>query len=152
QQLQHVIHGAGVRAGFVNERRSIVQVRDQWRLELIGTGACPLAVTGDGVDLAVVRQIAERLRQRPAWNGVGGEALVEQANGRFQTQVRQVQVEARQVSRHTQTFIDVHQVREATDVELFIILKTFFNAEAGDKQTAIHITWTPASRRIDKYL
>ena len=89
QQLQHVIHGTGVRAGFVNERRSIMQVRDQWGLELIGTGARPLAVTGDGVDLAVVRQIAERLCQRPAWNGVGGEALVEQANGRFQTQVRQ---------------------------------------------------------------
>ena len=75
-----------------------MQVRDQRGLELIGTGAGPLAVTGDGVDLTVVRQVAERLSQRPAWNGVGGEALVEQANGRFQTQVRQVQVEARQVS------------------------------------------------------
>ncbi len=83
QQFQHVIHGAGVRAGFVHERRGIVQVRDQRRLEFIGTGAGPLTVAGDGVDLAVMRQVAERLRQRPAWNGVGGEALVEQANGRF---------------------------------------------------------------------
>ena len=152
QQFQHVIHRAGVRAGFVHERRGIMQVRDQWRLELVGTGAGPLAVTGNSVDLTVVCQVAERLRQRPAWNGVGGEALVEQANGRFQTQVRQVQVEARQVSRHTQTFIDVHQVREATDVELFIVLETFFNAAAGDKQTAFHITRTPARRRVDENL
>ena len=129
-----------------------MQVRDQWRLELISTGASPLAVTGDGVDLAVVRQIAERLRQRPAWNSVGGEALVEQANGRFQTQVRQVQVEARQVSRHTQTFIDVDQVGEATDVELFIVLEAFFNAATGDKQAAFHIAWTPARRRVNKNL
>ena len=28
QQLQHVIHRAGVRAGFVNERRGVVEVRD----------------------------------------------------------------------------------------------------------------------------
>ncbi len=77
---------------------------------------------------------------------------MEQANGRFQTQVRQVQVEARQVSRHTQTFIDVHQVREATNVELFIVLQAFFNAATGDKQTAFHITWTPARRRVDKDL
>ena len=152
QQFQHVIHRAGVRAGFVDERRSVVQIRDQRGLEFIGTCASPLAVTGDGVDFAVVRQIAERLSQRPAWYGVGGEALVEQANSRFQTQVRQVQVEARQVSRHTQTFIDVHQVREATNVELFIVLQAFFNAATGDKQTAFHITWTPTRRRVDKDL
>ncbi|MNS92077.1 hypothetical protein D3C72_1261970 [compost metagenome] len=152
QQFKHVIHRAGVGTRFVNERRGIMQIRDQRGLELIGTRTRPLAVTSDGVDLTVVRQVAERLSQRPARNGVSGEALVEQANGRFQTQVREVQVEARQVSRHTQTFIDVHQVREATDVELFIFLQTFFDTATGNKQTAFHIAWTPASRRIHKNL
>ena len=95
QQLQHVVQRTGVGAGFVDERRGGLEIRDQRRLEFIGTGACPLAVAGDGVDFAVVRQVAERLRQRPARHGVGGEALVEQANGRFQAQVRQIEIEAR---------------------------------------------------------
>ncbi|MNI86847.1 hypothetical protein D3C73_1439810 [compost metagenome] len=99
-----------------------MEIRDQRGLELISTGARPLAVTGDGVDFAVVRQVAERLGQRPARYGVGGEALVEQADGRFQTQVREVQVKARQICRHTQTFIDIDQIGQATDVEVFIVL------------------------------
>ena len=57
-----------------------MEIRDQRRLKFIGTCAGPLTVTGDGVDLTVVRQVAERLRQRPAWYGVGGEALMEQTD------------------------------------------------------------------------
>ena len=129
-----------------------MQVRDQRRLEFIGTRTRPLAVTGDGVDFTVMRQVAERLRQRPARYGVSGEALVEQANGRFQTQVRKIQIKARQIRRHTQTFIDVHQIRQATDVEVFVGFETLFNAAAGDKQTALHIARTPACRGVHKNL
>ena len=129
-----------------------MQVRDKRRLEFIGTRTRPLTVTGNGVDFTVMRQIAERLRQRPARYGVSGEALVEQANGRFQTQVRKIQIKARQIRRHTQTFIDVHQIRQATDVEVFVGFETLFNAAAGDKQTALHIAWTPACRGVHKNL
>lgn len=66
-----------------------MQVRDQRRLEFIGTRTRPLAVTSDGVDFTVMREVAERLRQRPARYGVSGKALVKQADGRFQTQVRE---------------------------------------------------------------
>ena len=152
QQLQHVVHGTGVGAGFVNERRGVVQVRDQRGLELIGTGAGPLAVAGNGVNFTVVRQVAERLRQRPAWYGVGGEALVEQADSRLQAQVREVQVEARQIRRHTQTFIDVDQIGQATNVEIFVFLQTFFNATTRNKQTALHIARAPAGRGVNKDL
>ncbi len=99
-----------------------------------------------------MRQVAERLRQRPTWHGVSGKALVEQADGRFQTQIRKIQVEARQIRRHTQTFINVDQVRQAAYVEIFVVLQAFFNASAGDKQTALHITRTPARRSVDKNL
>ena len=129
-----------------------MQIRDKRRLEFIGTRTRPLAVTGDGVDFTVMRQVAERLRQRPARYGVSGEALVEQADGRFQTQVRKIQIKARQIRRHTQTFIDVHQIRQATDVEVFVGFETLFNAAAGDKQTALHIARTPACRGVHKNL
>ena len=129
-----------------------MQIRDQRGLELIGTGARPLAVARDGVDFTVVRQIAERLRQRPARHGVGGEALVEQADGRFQTQVCQVQVEARQICRHTQTFIDIDQIRQATDVEVFVLQEAFFDTTTRDEQATLHITRTPARRGVNKNL
>lgn len=96
--------------------------------------------------------VAERLRQRPARYGVSGEALVEQADGRFQTQVRKIQIKARQIRLHTQTFIDVHQIRQATDVEVFVGFETLFNAAAGDKQTALHIARTPACRGVNENL
>ena len=129
-----------------------MQIRDQRGLELIGTGAGPLAVAGNGVNFTVVRQVAERLRQRPAWYGVGGEALVEQADSRLQAQVREVQVEARQIRRHTQTFIDVDQIGQATNVEILVFLQAFFNATTRNKQTALHIARAPASRGVDKDL
>ena len=129
-----------------------MQVRDQRRLEFIGTRTRPLAVTGDGVDFTVMREVAERLRQRPARYGVSGKALVKQADGRFQTQVREVQVEARQIRRHTQTFINIDQIRQATDVEVFVGFETLFNAAAGDKQTALHIARTPACRSVNENL
>ena len=77
---------------------------------------------------------------------------MEQADGRFQTQVRQVQVKARQIRRHTQTFIDIDQVRQATDVEVFIFLEAFFDTTARDEQATLHITRTPARRGINKNL
>ena len=80
------------------------------------------------------------------------KSLVKQADGRFQTQVRKIQIKARQIRRHTQTFIDVHQIRQATDVEVFVGFETLFNAAAGDKQTALHIARTPACRGVHKNL
>ena len=77
---------------------------------------------------------------------------MEQADGRFQAQVRKIQVEARQIRRHTQTFIDIDQIRQATDVEVFICFETLFDAAAGDKQTALHIARTPACRSVNENL
>ena len=77
---------------------------------------------------------------------------MEQADCRLQTQVREVQVEARQVSRHTQTFVNVHQIRQAANVEIFIFLQTLFNAATGDEQTAFHIARAPACRGVNKNL
>ena len=151
QQLQHVIQRAGVGTGFVNERRCRLQIRDQRRLEFISTCARPLAVAGDGVDFAVVRQVAERLRQRPAWHGVGGKTLMEQADGRFQTQVRQIKIETGQIRRHAQAFIDRHQIREAAYIKA-VVLDALLDTAARDKQAAFHIAWAPTGRGVNENL
>ena len=115
-QLEHVVHRGRVGAYAVDQRAELFQVRDQFVRELGATGLGPVAVTGDGVDLAVVGEEAERLRQRPLRQGVGGEALVEHADRGLQALVTEVRIEGGEVRRHHQALIDDGLVREAADV------------------------------------
>ena len=74
QQLEHLVERGRVRRarGADRERPGQVagdQLGGQHRL----AGAHPVAVAADGVDLAVVRDVAERVGQRPGREGVGGE-------------------------------------------------------------------------------
>ena len=68
-------------------------VTTQLQTKLRRQPAHPGAVAGDGVDLAVVREQPERLRQRPARRGIGGEALVEHHRAAGQVRAPQVGVE-----------------------------------------------------------
>src|SRR5471032_504112 len=70
-QLQHVIHARGVGSDAVHQRAKFFQIH-QVIGELGATGLGPVAVAGDGVDLAVVGEEAEWLGQRPFRQGAGG--------------------------------------------------------------------------------
>ena len=50
----------------------------------------PVLVAAEGVDLAVVDQVAVRVRPLPAREGVGAEAGMDEDDGRFEERVRQV--------------------------------------------------------------
>ena len=89
------------------ERHRVRGVRlDQWE-ELVVVGAedvagsprlvarHPILVTAHRVDLAVVGEHAEGLRQPPGREGVGGIALVEDRESRDEALVQQVRVERR---------------------------------------------------------
>ncbi|MNS76108.1 hypothetical protein D3C72_1096460 [compost metagenome] len=119
-QLQHVVHARGVGTHAVDQRAELFQVH-QIVGELGATGHGPVAVAGDGVDLAVVRQEAERLSQRPFRQGVGGEALVEHADRGLQALVAQVWIEGDEVRRHHQAFVDDGLVRKAADVVVGVV-------------------------------
>ncbi len=114
-QFEHVVHARGVGTDAVDQRAELFQIH-QIIGELGPPGLRPVAVTGDGVDFAVVGEEAERLRQRPFRQGVGREALVEHADCGLQAFVTQVRIERGQVGRHHQAFIDDGLVRKAADV------------------------------------
>ena len=151
EQIQHVVEAGGIRPRGVDEGGGLLQIGDQRRRKLVAASLGPLAVAGDGVDLAVVGQIAERLRQRPARAGVGGETLVEHADGRLHANVGQIQIEARQIHRHAQSFIDGDQVGEADHVEV-VVADAFLDAAAHDIEAALEILVDPAGRGVDKDL
>jgi hypothetical protein len=73
EEIQHVVEAGGVRPRGVDEGGGLLQIRDQRGGELVAARLGPLAVAGNGVDLAVVGEVAERLRQRPAQVGAGGK-------------------------------------------------------------------------------
>ena len=151
EEIQHVVEAGGVRAGGVDEGGRFLQIGNERGRKLVAACLGPLAVAGDGVDLAVVGQIAERLGQRPARAGVGGEALVEDADGRLHTDVGEIQIEARQVHRHAQPFIDGDQIGEADHIEV-VVVDALFDAATHDIEAALEILVDPAGRGVDKDL
>ncbi len=79
----------------------------------------PIGVTGDGVDFTVMRQVAERLRR-----GQRGTVLVEKRWWNRQMAdpdagPQDPDKSAADPPAYTD-FIDVHQIRQATDVEVFV--------------------------------
>ena len=87
QDLEHVVQAGGIRAGAVDQGGDGLDIRQERGLEFAGSGFGPVAVAGDGVDLAVVGQEAKGLGQGPARHGVGGEALVKNADPALQFRV-----------------------------------------------------------------
>ena len=107
QRLQHVVQTAGVGTGHGNQRAHI-RHGNMGRLEFMAAGHRPVAVALNGVDLAVMGQVTERLRQPPLRPGVGGETLMEHTQRRLQPLIIQIPIEHRQVGGHHQAFVRHH--------------------------------------------
>ncbi len=86
--------------------------------DVLLAGAHPVPVALQRVDLAVVRDVAERLGQVPRREGVGGEALVDQGEGRLERRIPEVQVELADLVGEQQPLVDERPRREGGDVEL----------------------------------
>ena len=124
QQLEAVVKGGGV--GLIGKADGVelLQVSAQH-----GGGhhtltrLHPVVVALDGVDLAVVRHIAVRVGQRPLGEGVGGEALMHQAQRRDAALVLQVFEIGAHLVGQQQAFVDDGAARHAGHVILFAVLQ-----------------------------
>ncbi len=93
QQFQRVVEGRGVGLALEADRVELLQVVAQHRrLHHALARAHPAEVALDRVDLAVVRDHAVRVRQRPFREGVGGEALVRQRQRRHRARIGEILV------------------------------------------------------------
>ncbi|MNS58908.1 hypothetical protein D3C72_918450 [compost metagenome] len=119
QQLEGVVERARVAAAGLDDRAQLGEVRlgPAAAGEIRLAGAHPVAVAGDGIDLAVVRHHPKRLGQWPGGEGVGAVALMEHANGRLEGRVSQVRVEVRQLVGHHQALVNDGPRRERTDIK-----------------------------------
>jgi len=96
QQFQHRIETLRIGTIAVDDRIELARIEPFVAPDMrarLGPGA----VAGDGVDLAVVREQPERLRERPARAGVGREALVEHDRATGEVGAAQIRIQLRQV-------------------------------------------------------
>jgi hypothetical protein len=79
QHLEGVVQHGGVAAALADDRQEVPQaIAEELRPEEPLTRAHPVDVPAQRVDLAVVGEVAERVRERPGGEGVGAEALMDQ--------------------------------------------------------------------------
>ena len=126
QELKYVIKVSRIgQAGAANG----VDLIQLFRGKLAGLanktlfGLPPINVALDGVDLAVVRDHPEGLRQLPLRDGIRREATVDQRDGRLEIDVLEIAVVAGQLPGSQLPFVDNGFVAEACYVELVTRLR-----------------------------
>ncbi len=84
--------------------------------------AHPADVAADGVDLAVVRHVAVRMRQLPTGKCVGRKSLMHQAQGARHQRIGQLVVELLNLRRQHQALVDDRAAGERRNVEVVLVL------------------------------
>ena len=80
EQFERVIEAGGVAAVGLDDGEELLDVvAEQRGREDVLAGVHPVDVAAHGVDFAVVGDVAEGMRELPGGEGVGGEALVDEA-------------------------------------------------------------------------
>ena len=94
EQLNNIIQIGRIGAGSVADGQNHLEflLGEERRLEQHFFGAHPVHVAANGVDLAVVGDVAEGLRQLPLRKSVGRKAGVYQRQRRFQVRLLQVYI------------------------------------------------------------
>ena len=85
-------------------------------------GVHPADVAADGVDFAVVSDVAVGMREFPAWEGVGGEALVNETERAGDERVCQFEVELLDLGGEHQALVDDGAAGEGGNVEELLVL------------------------------
>ncbi len=130
QQLENLVERGGVAAVGVADRVEPAQVaRDQVALEQRLACAHPVAVAARGVDLAVVRDEPERVRQRPARERVGREPAVHDRQRRLHALVAEVGEEVLQLLGREHALVDQGAARQRREVDVELVLGALAQAE-----------------------
>ncbi|MBS1270021.1 MAG: hypothetical protein MAG794_00973 [Gammaproteobacteria bacterium] len=153
QNFEHVVDAGGIRIVPGYQRPDGVYVRDERRVELVAAGVRPVAVALNGIDLSVVGQESKRLGEPPLRQGVGGKALMEYAQRRFQSRVGEIRVQHGQQAGHDQPFVQNQPRRQAVDVKHRVFTPClFFRPSSGDEQLSFESLDVYVGSCIDEQL
>jgi hypothetical protein len=115
--LQRVVEHRRVRAVRIDDRQDLAHVvAERLAAEQRLAGVHPVGVAAHGVDLAVVRDVAVRVRAIPARERVGAEARVHERQRGFHQRIAEIREIRRELHRRQHSFVDERLVRQAGDV------------------------------------
>ncbi len=107
EELKHVVKAGRVTLPRRNERQKLLQiVADNLALQVRLAGAQAVEVTAQGIDFAVMSEVAERMRQRPSRESIRRITLVNKGNRALEIEIVQILVEALNLARQKQALID----------------------------------------------
>ena len=139
QHLEHFIKTHRVATAWRANRERPLEPGDEWRFEQRFAGAHPVAVALHGVDLAVVRDVAIRVRERPRRKRVGAKAAVHEHQGRLHVFIRQIGEEHAQLGGGEHSFIYECARRQRRKVGVQFCGQFVFDAFARHKQQAVEL-------------
>ena len=153
QQLQHVVERAGVRPRERHHRQHIGEVGQERRAEQGAASHRPGAISLHGIDLAIVGQVAVRVREPPLGQRVGGEALVKHRDRGLHARIGEVRVELHQVLRHDHALVDDGARRQRRDIERRVgLLEDFLGPPARHVELAVEGRLVDIGARIHENL
>mmetsp|Transcript_102011 Transcript_102011/g.327302 ORF Transcript_102011/g.327302 Transcript_102011/m.327302 type:complete len:594 (-) Transcript_102011:7-1788(-) len=118
QDLQHVIKDSAIGLIQLNEREALRERGSKnGGLHNALARAHGIDVAAQRVDLAVVAQVAERVRPAPRREGVRGEAAVHQGDMRLEVLLQQVRVIARKTRAREHALVVDHAAGERAHIE-----------------------------------
>ena len=114
QELEHVVERRRVAAAFADDRQQLLQVvAEQRRLQQPLARLHPVDVAAQRVDLAVVRDEAVGMRERPGRERVRAEALVHERERRLHVRVGQIGEHRLDLLRRQHALVDQRARRQA---------------------------------------
>ena len=118
QQFEHVVEDRGVAAALADDRHHLLEVRaEHVRLQQRLARVHPVDVAAQRVDLAVVGDVAIRVRQRPRRKRVGAESLMHQRQRRLDPRVEQIGKHRPDLVGGQHPLVNQRVRRQADDVE-----------------------------------
>ena len=129
QQFEAFVESAGIGIAGGGDRQQRLEFAEQFGTQSAFTCGQPVAVALDGVDLAVVRQLAERLCQRPAWERVGGEAGMDDGDFRLHAFVGQVKEEGLELHGGEHALVGDGAGGQGREVDAYLVFHALTDAE-----------------------
>ena len=122
EQLDGVIEAGGIAATGRDDGEELAQiVAEQGGRQHGLAGVHPVDVAAEGIDFAVVGDVAVGVGELPGGEGVGGEALVDEAEGAHDVWVGQLAVEVDHLGSEQETFIDDGAGGERGEIEVALV-------------------------------
>ena len=113
QKFERVVEAGGVGLALVGDRPQLRDVVAELRRRYRGLARRhPVVVAAQRVDLAVMRDHAVRMRQRPGREGVGGKALVHQRERAVEIRIVQIGVVGAELIGEEHALVDQRAARQ----------------------------------------